>query len=91
MTPIHTLGTHELAEQGIKMLAIAGWNEYAFDDIAASPYREAARGRDSPAAVPPANGYRHPGPVRRGHVESAALAGSKSSARLPLGTRRSAF
>ncbi len=34
---LHTLGAHELAEQGVKMLAVAGWNEYAFDDIAASP------------------------------------------------------
>ena len=34
---LHTLGAHELAEQGVTMLAVAGWNEYAFDDIETSP------------------------------------------------------
>lgn len=34
---LHTLGAHELAEQGVKMLAATGWNEYAFDDVPASP------------------------------------------------------
>jgi hypothetical protein len=29
----HTVGAHQLVEHGIKMLAAAGWNEYAFDDV----------------------------------------------------------
>jgi hypothetical protein len=32
----HTVGAHELAERGVKMLAGAGWNEYEFDDVAVS-------------------------------------------------------
>lgn len=29
---LHTPGAHSLAEQGIKMLAAAGWNQFEFDD-----------------------------------------------------------
>ena len=29
----HTVGAHQLVEHGVKMLAAAGWNEYAFDDV----------------------------------------------------------
>jgi hypothetical protein len=29
----HTIGAHELAEQGVRMLAAAGGNEYRFDDL----------------------------------------------------------
>jgi hypothetical protein len=29
---LHTPGAHELAEQGVTMLAAAGWNRYEFDD-----------------------------------------------------------
>jgi hypothetical protein len=29
---LHTPGAHELAEQGVPMLAAAGWNEFLFDD-----------------------------------------------------------
>jgi hypothetical protein len=31
----HTSGAHELARQGVKMLAAAGWNEFEFDDCPA--------------------------------------------------------
>lgn len=31
---LHTRGAHALAEQGVTMLAAAGWNEFVFDDIA---------------------------------------------------------
>lgn len=30
----HLQGAHDLAEQGVPMLAIAGWNLYEFDDMA---------------------------------------------------------
>ncbi len=29
----HTAGAHELAERGVRMLAVAGGNEYRFDDV----------------------------------------------------------
>lgn len=34
-THLHTVGAHELAQQGTKMLAAAGSNEYIFDDVSA--------------------------------------------------------
>jgi hypothetical protein len=30
---LHTVGAHALAREGVKMLAIAGWNEFEFDDL----------------------------------------------------------
>lgn len=30
----HTSSAHDLATCGVKMLAVAGWNEYLFDDLA---------------------------------------------------------
>ena len=31
-THLHTPGAHELAARGVPMLAVAGWNEFKFDD-----------------------------------------------------------
>lgn len=38
---LHTPGAHALAEQGIKMLAAAGWNQFEFDDCSADGQAQA--------------------------------------------------
>jgi len=48
----HTLGAHALAETGTRMLAIAGWNEYHFDDVARErPPKRNAMAEDLAAAL----------------------------------------
>jgi hypothetical protein len=43
---LHTPGAHELAARGVRILAVAGWNEFKFDDCA----HERAPSSDSPGA-----------------------------------------
>lgn len=46
---LHTHGAHNLAAQGVPMLAAAGWNEFAFDDCVFD--RHPNRNRNRPAST----------------------------------------